>query len=71
MRKEILILAAAVLLAVSSRAIGAQAVAPTLAEAEAALARVRIARPSWWAACGALGDQRASAQPRDHIIREV
>ena len=43
----------------------------TLAEAEAALARVRIARPSWWAACGALGDQTASAQPRDHIIREV
>lgn len=29
------------------------------AEAEAALTRVRIAHPSWWSACGTLGDQSA------------
>ncbi|MFT3690445.1 4-(cytidine 5'-diphospho)-2-C-methyl-D-erythritol kinase [Paenirhodobacter sp.] len=33
----------------------------TEAEAEAALTRIRVAHPSWWSACGVLGDQSAAA----------
>lgn len=33
-------------------------------DAEAACARVRIAHPSWWSACGVLGDQTGAGRPQ-------